>query len=66
MRAGYSIALSANGSTVVFGVPGDNSNQGCGIVFAFNGSDYTVLGGKLIASGLAILGLLFRAVGKEQ
>lgn len=63
MRAGYSIGLSANGSTVVFGAPGETANQGCAFVFAFNGSGYSMLGTRLVFSQFS---LLFPALGKEQ
>ncbi|MFN5238012.1 MAG: T9SS type A sorting domain-containing protein, partial [Bacteroidota bacterium] len=46
-----SLAISTDGSTVVIGAPGDNSNTGAAWVFTKDGSNWVQLGGKLVGTG---------------
>ncbi len=46
-----SLAISTDGSTVVIGAPGDNSNAGAAWVFVKNGTSWEQSGGKLLATG---------------
>ncbi len=47
---GYSIALSADGSTVLAGAPGDNKNVGAAWIFARSGNTWVQQGSKLTDS----------------
>lgn len=48
---GTSIALSADGNTVIVGGPGDNSNAGAAWVFSWNKGAWVQQGNKLIGNG---------------
>jgi hypothetical protein len=48
---GQSVALSADGNTVILGGPFDNSFAGAAWVFTRSGSTWTQQGGKLVGSG---------------
>jgi hypothetical protein len=50
-RFGYSVALSANGTTALVGAPGDNGLAGAAWVFTRSGSTWTQQGPKLTAPG---------------
>jgi len=46
-----SLAISTDGSTVVIGAPGDNSNAGAAWIFVKNGTNWEQQGGKLLGTG---------------
>ncbi|HEX3510515.1 MAG TPA: hypothetical protein VHT27_05380 [Solirubrobacteraceae bacterium] len=50
---GYSVALSADGSTALMGGPGDNTNKGAAWVFTRSGTTWSPQGAKLTGSGEA-------------
>jgi hypothetical protein len=47
---GYSVALSADGATVIVGAPNDNSGTGAAWIFARNGEVWNQQGAKLVGS----------------
>ena len=48
---GTSVAVSADGNTVIVGAPSDNNNIGCAWIYVRNGTSWTQQGGKLVGSG---------------
>ena len=50
---GYSVALSADGSTLAAGGPGDNQNSGATWVFTRSGTNWAQQGPKLVGAGAA-------------
>jgi len=50
-ESGRSVAISADGNTVVIGAPYDNTQQGAVWVFVRNGSSWVQQGPKLVGSG---------------
>src|SRR4030095_16394258 len=50
-QQGASVALSADGNTVIVGGPGDNSGQGAAWVYTRSGGVWTQQGNKLVGTG---------------
>ncbi|MFI5091127.1 MAG: hypothetical protein ACHP7P_13815 [Terriglobales bacterium] len=50
-QQGYSVAISAEGSTAVVGGPGDNSGTGAAWVYTRSGGVWTQQGSKLVGTG---------------
>jgi hypothetical protein len=50
-RQGTSVAISADGNTIVSGGPGDNTNAGAVWVFRRNGTTWSQQGSKLVGTG---------------
>ena len=48
---GHSVAISADGNTLVIGAPGDNSNAGAVWIFVRSGNNWLQQGTKLVGSG---------------
>ncbi len=61
-QRGYSVALSADGSTAIVGAPGDNSNTGAVHVFARTGVNWSQQGPKLTVTGMIGQGYLGTSV----
>jgi lipocalin len=52
-QQGYSVALSADGTTAIVGGPDDNASAGAVWIFTRSGSIWTQQGAKLVGSGAA-------------
>ena len=50
-QQGYSVAISADGNTVIFGGSADNTNQGAAWVYTRTGGVWTQQGNKLVGTG---------------
>jgi hypothetical protein len=50
-QQGFSVALSADGSTALIGGPSDNSRAGAAWVFVRSGANWTQQGSKLVGTG---------------
>jgi len=48
---GFSVAISGDGNTAVWGAPGDSQNNGAAWVFTRSNGTWSQQGGKLVGSG---------------